>query len=206
VKKYELKAEGPGLTSLTHRLTDCPAEFLIDPVFQSPKHRRFEKKVHTAALVSDLLEALGGEPLTPTDLAAFPQAETPESLNLLRLLQLCCHLFYDPWFRERGGFAGRLLPFLKSGLIETAQVVAAGLFVKDAERREELARLCLAGLGLRPAGESEAQALDRLTTVDSVERKRIIAETRKAQQRAEELRQAMARKAAREAASKMTRE
>ena len=237
MKKYDLKAEGPGLTSLTHRLSECPEEFLMDPhiknidnqkkevlvrwpegpsgkVFaelfpksDSPKGRRRQKvNIHTTALVSDLLEALGGEPLTPADLAAFPLADSRENTNLLRLIQVCCHLFYDSWFRERGGFARRLLPFLTSGLKEVARVVDAGLFVTDPERREELARLCLAGLGLRPAGESEIQALDRLTTVDSVERKRILAETRKAQKRAEELRKAMARKAAQEAASKMTRE
>jgi hypothetical protein len=206
VKKYDLKSEGPGLTSLTHRLAECPEEFLMEPAFPGVEGRKFEKKIHTAALVSDLMEALGGKPLASTDLAAFPRADSPESLNLLRLIQVCCHLFYDPWFRERDGFAGFVLDFLKSGLTDVARVVAADLFVKDPERREELARFCLAGLGLRPAGESEAQALDRLTTVDSVERKRILEETRIARQRAEELREAMARKAAREAASKMTRE
>lgn len=215
MKKYELKTEGPGLTSLTHRLSECPKEFLIEPHIESIDIQKKEvlvrwpeggKKIHTAALVSDLLEALGGEPLTLADLAIFPRTDSPENLNLLRLIQVCCHLYYDPWFRERGGFAGRLLSFLTSGLKEVAQVVNADLFVTDPERREELARLCLAGIGLRPAGESEIQALDRLTTVDSVERKLILVETRKAQKRAEALRKAMARKAAQEAASKMTRE
>lgn len=67
-------------------------------------------------------------------------------------------------------------------------------------------RLCLQALDLRPWGETEIQALDRLNTVDSLERKRVMRESLAAHKRAEEIRQAMARKEAEEAASKMTRE
>ena len=45
---------------------------------------------------------------------------------------------------------------------------AAERFVSDPERREELVRWVLARLGLRPAGESEHQAADRLSALDSV--------------------------------------
>jgi hypothetical protein len=72
-------------------------------------------------------------------------------------------------------------------------------FISDPDRREELARLCLKGLGLRPAGETEAQAQDRLGTLNTAERQRVIAAARAAEKRAQEIRDAMAREAARQA-------
>jgi hypothetical protein len=77
---------------------------------------------------------------------------------------------------------------------------------EDAERREELARLTLARLGLRPAGESAAQAQDRFTSISSIERARILKASQQAEQRARALREALAKKAAEESADKWTRE
>jgi hypothetical protein len=50
--------------------------------------------------------------------------------------------------------------------------------VAGTDRREELARLCLRALGLRPAGETAAQAEDRLATLNSVERRRVLHEVK----------------------------
>ena len=86
------------------------------------------------------------------------------------------------------------------------ELIQAPLFVSDPERREELARLALKALGLRPAGETGVEAQDRLTTVSSVERRRVILGTRNAQRRAAEIREAMRKKAAEEAAAKASRE
>jgi hypothetical protein len=80
------------------------------------------------------------------------------------------------------------------------------VIINDPDRREELVRLCLKGLGLIPQGESAAQAADRLTTLDSVERDRVIRETRQAEARAREIREAMARKRAEEAAARYSPE
>ena len=76
----------------------------------------------------------------------------------------------------------------------------------DPDRREELARLCLKDLGLRPAGESLAQAQDRLNTLSSVERQRVIGAARQAEERTRAIRAEMARKARAEADSKAMRE
>src|SRR2546422_1011214 len=70
----------------------------------------------------------------------------------------------------------------------------------------ELVRFCLRNLGLGPAGESVAQAQDRLTTLDSVELRRVLQDTKKAEERARAIREALAKKAAEEAAAKVTRE
>jgi hypothetical protein len=78
--------------------------------------------------------------------------------------------------------------------------------VSDPERREELVRLCLAALGLRPAGETEVQAQDRLTASSSVERERVVRATKTQLQHARQVREAMRRKAAEEAAAREIRE
>jgi hypothetical protein len=87
-----------------------------------------------------------------------------------------------------------------------ADFVPARDLVTDPDRREELARRCLRALGLLPGGETAAQAADRLGTLDSVERARVIAATRDAELRAAEVRKAMQAQAAAEAAAKASRE
>ena len=54
--------------------------------------------------------------------------------------------------------------------------------------------------------ELSAKAQDRLTTISSVERKRVIEETRRAQERMRKIREAMQKKAAEESAAKASRE
>jgi len=67
-------------------------------------------------------------------------------------------------------------------------------------------RFALARLDLRPSGETLTQAQDRLTTLSSIERNRVLAASRAAEQRTRDIREALARKAAQESADKYTRE
>jgi hypothetical protein len=83
-----------------------------------------------------------------------------------------------------------------------AGLVRPDKFVSDPDRREELVRFCLAQLELRPLGETQSQAADRLTTLDSAERHRVLRATAAAERRAREVREAMARKQAQESASR----
>ena len=100
---------------------------------------------------------------------------------------------------------------------DLAAVTTADALVKDDDRREELARLCLKALEFRPQGENAKQAQQRLESISSVERERVIAASRELQEavrkkraeeeeRARKVREEMARKAAEEAAAKGTRE
>jgi len=97
---------------------------------------------------------------------------------------------------------------LREALEPLAALIDAERFVADPERREELVRLLLSRLDLRPAGESEYQAADRLKSLDSVERDRLIrdAKAREEREKAKRLRQKMASRQAREAAAKANRE
>jgi hypothetical protein len=67
-------------------------------------------------------------------------------------------------------------------------------------------RVALARVGLRPAGETIAQAQDRLMTLSSAERQRVMRAARAAEERARAIREALARKAAQESADKYTRD
>lgn len=194
-----MKQEGPVLESLTRRLSECPPEFLAEPKIGE------EGIVHAAAVVSDLLRGIGGASLTKEKAELF-KGKDARSRNRLRLVLIAAWLLHDAWFREKEMFADAAYDFLSKGLDYVSSVVDAEKFVSDPDRREELARLCLNGLGLRPEGESDAQSLDRLTTLNSVERRRLVNETKKAHERAQLIMEAMRKKAADEAAAKVTRE
>jgi hypothetical protein len=195
-----MTSEGPLLETLTRRLTECPPDFLAEP--------RFGKvgAVHVEAVVSDLLVSLGGGPLTQEQAAVFRDTDAKQHRNQYALVLIACWLLHDDWFRTQKKYSEAARQFLCTNLIELAQVVKAPQCVSDPDRREELARLCLHQLGLHPAGETEAQAYDRLTTLNTAERQRVIAATRAAEKRAQEVREAMAKKAAEEAADKWSRE
>lgn len=191
-----MEAEGPLLEALLRRLAECPPEFLAEPLLGGTG------TVHVAAVVSDLLRDLGGAGLSGDEAKYFGGANTRKNRNRLGTVLVAAWLLHDPWFRVQKRFAEPTRALLAHGLTELAGVVQAPQLVSDPDRREELARLCLKGLGLRPAGETAAQAEDRLTTLNSAERQRVVRAAREAERRAQEIRDAMAKKAAEEAAAK----
>jgi hypothetical protein len=196
-----MKNEGPPLETLLRRLAECPPDFLAEPRLGAAG------VVEVAAVVADLVRDLGGASLTAEQAAPFRPTGSPRAhRNRLRAVLVAAWLLHDPWFRERKQFADPAYGFLAKGLGELAGLVPAPQLVLDADRREELARLALQALGLRPAGETAEQAQDRLTTLNSAERQRVIREAQEAERRAQEVRAAMARKAAEEAAAKYMRE
>jgi hypothetical protein len=162
--------------------------------------------VVVAAVVADLIRALGGPPLTGAQLAVFQPKDARQHRNWLGLVLITAWLLHDPWFRQPHSLAPAAADFLTSGLHHVAGLAQAPRFVSDPDRREELARLALHHLGLRPAGETEAQAADRLNTLDTVERDRVQRAARQAEERAQAIREAMAKKAAEEAAAQYSRE
>lgn len=189
---------GPPLERLTHRLAECPEVFL------HPPRRQKRGAVHVDAVVHDLLLALVGATPPPGATAPFraAQARVPH----LQLVLIAAWLLHDEWFRGQPDCQQAILAWLGEGLAPLAHLVDPELFVTDPERREELARLCLAALGFRPAGESENQASDRLTSLSTVHRQAILARTKAKEEKARKLREAMERRRAREAAAKAVRE
>ena len=187
------------LDRLTHRLSECPAAFLEEPRIGG------RGRVYVDAVVADLTADLGGPQLRRAELGRF-RTKVNKQRNHLRLVLVACWLMHDECFREAGCHADQALRFLEHGLDQLAGLVAAELFTSDPDRREELARCCLMALQLRPKGETMKQAADRLQTLDTAERAKVLADLKAAEHRARQLREEMARKKAQEAASRYSRE
>lgn len=195
-----MNREGPPIEELIRRLAETPADFLAEPQIRSTG------TVQVAAVISDTISALGGVPLSTEQVKSFQGKDAKTDRNRLSIALIACWLLYDPWFREQKDLSRAALEFLTASVNELATVAQSAKFVNDPDRREELARLCLKDLGFRPAGETVSQAQDRLSTLSSVERQRVIRAAKRAEDRAKAIREEMIRKAKEEIAAKATRE
>ncbi len=194
-----MQAEGPVLETLTRRLAETPEDFLAEPRIGS------SGRIHVAAVVGDLIRTFG-EPLEAPSLSGFDGTDPRRDRNRLAVTLLLTWLLADDWFRQNKLPPGALLELLNQGSAQLGAQVASRKFVTDPDRREELARFSLARLGFRPAGETIPQAQDRLTSLSSAERARVLQASRAAEERARAIRDALVRKAAEESADKFTRE
>lgn len=209
---------GPPIEVLIRRLIDTPTEFLAEPLFARRKKAVGGSSVDVAAVVSDTFVALGGHPLKVDEARVFRPRKSARARNWLRCVLIGSWLVahFDPSpdpssdtnpGRNTGSpNLASVEVFLTHRLSELSDLVDAARLVDDAERREELARLLLRDLSLLPAGETQAQADDRLATLDSVNRKRVMDQARSAELRAAEVRRALESKRAAEAAAKASRE
>ena len=190
-----MKREGPQLEALLRRLVDCPPEFLETCADKGGL-------AQLTAIVCDHFRAIDSNS-TLVEQTEFVPSIARQPANFFGLAAVACWLIHDDWFRQKKELAPRMWQMLGSDRMkQLARLVKADLFVSDPDRREELARIVLASLDLRPAGETVEQASDRMTTLDSVERDRVLRNTAAAEKRAREVREAMARARAMESASR----
>ncbi len=186
---------GPPLERVMRRLAETPDDFLAEPRIGPAG------VLVTAALVGDLLHTLGHAPaahdILPADL---------RDRNRLRLIAVAVWLLADEWVAATAPDRAMLAALLGERIGDLAASGRVEQFVGDVERREELARTLIAALALVPAGESGAQAVDRLSAVSMVERRRLLRASQAAEERARAVREALVRKAAEESADKYTRE
>ena len=190
---------GPNIETLTRRLVDTPPDFLDEP--------RIGKagRVAVAALVNDLI-ARYGKRLTERELSRFEADKPGPDRNRLALVMITVWLLDDRWFLSAQVAPADIARVLDETIGDLATTTAANKFVSDPDRREELARMILAHLDFVPQGETPAQATDRLSSISTTERRRLLEASRAAQQRAREIREALIKKAAEESADKWTRE
>lgn len=194
-----MKNVGPLLETLTRRLAETPPDFLDEPQLGK------EPGVAVSALVNDLL-AMHGTRVDRDHLKGFASDDAKRDRNRLQLVQIACWLLANEWFVQAKCSDTALLSLLETDIAQLAESSPAHRFVQDPDRREELARVLLARLDCRPDGETEAQATDRLSSISGTERKRLIAASRAAEERARGIREALAKKAAEESADKWSRE
>ena len=194
-----MKKEGPPLEKLMRRLAETPEDFLTEPRIGPSGH------VHVAAVVGDLIEALGST-VPARRLGAFEGSAAARDRNRLSATLILCWLTAGEDISAAGVRPDDVLNLLEEGAADLAAGVVARKLIADPDRREEVARFALSRLGLRPAGETEAQAEDRLTAISSAERARVLRASREAEARARAIREALRKKAAEESADKWTRE
>ncbi|MEP3891346.1 MAG: hypothetical protein ABJN69_12880 [Hellea sp.] len=192
-----MKREGPPLEILLRRLAETPPEFMQEPRIGG------RAQVVVPALVNDCV-AYFGAPARADTLAQF-NTDDPRLRPKLQLVMVLVWLLRHPVLKTFDLSSGDVLSVLE-GVPAALGASNAAIYIEDPERREELARTVLAQFKLRPEGESEKQAADRLMAISASERKRLLRASRDAERRAREVREALARKAARESADKWTRE
>lgn len=194
-----MQKEGPPLQQLLHRITATPPDFMAEPRIGN------KGEVHTVAVVRDLL-ASKGHVVDIASLSALAGRDVKTDRNRLSITLLMSWLLADPTLTIERERLSDILTLLKDDATRLAGYTNAKQLFEDLERREELARLTLSKLGLRPAGESVAQAQDRFTSISSLERARLLAASQEAEARARAIREQLAKKAAEESANKWTRE
>lgn len=194
----------PALAELLRWLSEMPEAFRAAPL-------GLGGELNVAAVVFDLFDTLFGNGPDEDLLQAFTasgrgQAARQAERNRLAWVLAACHLLWHPDLRRQSLYERRVRALLLQDLATLATVASAERLVDDEQRREELIRRALRALDLRLPGESAAEADDRLAQVDSVERRRLLAAASERERRSREVRDMMARKAAEEAAAKVSRE
>ncbi len=196
--KPDLMAAGPPLEVLMRRIAEAGSDVLIEPRIGA------QGVAPVDAVIMDLFELLGLD--LPESLDDFGVNKTVQDRRRLQITLLLTWLCADETLQVHAKNAALLLQILQQVPAELARYTTVEQLVSDTDRREELARLTLARMQLLPFGETSVQAQDRLNVLSSAERERLVAASRAAEARARELREAMARQAAEEAADKMGRE
>lgn len=194
-----MNKSGPPLELLLRRLADTPPDFLDEPKIGH------SGQVFVPAVVNDLLARIV-QRQTPEALDRFRGKDTGADRNHLQLVLILTWLLADEWFAEACLGAGEVLDLLDETARELAASTSAKKFITDPDRREELARTGLARLGYRPAGETEAQATDRLSALSVSERNRLLKASQAAEARARKIREQLIKKQAEASADKWTRE
>ena len=184
--------EGPDINTLHHRLTEFPKEWI------SPKlPNYFTALVHDA--IYDHCNSVSA-----SDLNIFRRPH--QQCEWYRMSLLIAFFICDESFEKFQFNSNSLLSLLDTTAKELAQAGHNKVYINDVDRREELIRVVLNTLSLYPKGETSALAEDRLQAVSSQERLKVLQAARIAEQRSHELRVALAKQKAKEAADKMTRE
>lgn len=189
---------GPSIVAMMRRLAEIPPEFLAEPKLGN------SGEVDVGAVVWDVLYEITDQTLPIDQLIRFRPTGRQAKLerNRLRLVLVASWLLADSWFRQHHSEIVDPYEFLAEGVPSLSEYLDVAKMMNDSDRREELIRSMLDTLQLLPAGETASQAADRLKTLDTGERLRVLRAAAAAEQRAHEIREAMRRAKAQDAANR----
>lgn len=186
---------GPIVSDLIHHMKQCPREIL-----QLSAHSETAVE-NCEALCNDVLRVVKRDILSPK--LFFLGESTPE---LQKLLQICCWMISSPLLIPFLRDWKKVKLFLEKELEEVSKEVKSEKWIEDEERSEELIRLFLSYNSITPEGETKEEAIDKLASINTMQRVAVIRESAAAIARAKEIREKMAQQKAREAANVYSRE
>lgn len=177
------------------------------PVLNAAPEGFPDGRVRVRAVIADLHEELFDAPADEPLLSACDAGEpTRAERSRLGWILAASHVLWHPVIRGAAPKRDRVVKLLVQELPALAALVPPEHLDREEERREELVRRVLRAAQLSLPGESATDGEDRLRQVDTVERHRVVAAAAERERRAREVREAMAKKAAEEAAAKVSRE
>ena len=100
----------------------------------------------------------------------------------------------------------KLFNFWFEELSEASLYVKFKEWISDEERAEEMVRLLLHCCGITPEGENQDEAADKLSSLSSADRQKVLKQSYEAHERIMKIKKEMAEKKAREAANTYGRE
>jgi hypothetical protein len=127
--------------------------------------------------------------------------------NLLGLHAILCYLLPEVFIETPDLKVNLLTLYLRDTLPNLSKHVSPYTeWMRDGERSEELVRSIFSALKILPANETEKYFQDRMRSIDTLERIKILEESKKARERAQEILRQIKQAEEEEAASKYNRE
>lgn len=169
---------------LLHHVGHMPPVFLEEPRIADAG------TVDVSAVLGDVFAAIGAPPPDRDGYGYDP--DDAKQRNRQRVLLIAAWIAWA--VRADIDDARRLQALFRTELVQLAALVDADQFAKDPDRQEELVRTVLNVLQLQPTGETRSQTTDRLDSLSTVQRTKILKAHQKKLERARELEAELKRK------------
>jgi hypothetical protein len=181
-------------------LRKCPDTFLLSSDFF------LEDGVNSVALVCDTCKVVSNDFLRN-------DFKIPSEFNLKfindnhwRAIHISTWLLSNKDFVNNPAIEEQLYSFWFVELQLASAYVKFNEWINDDERAEEMVRLLLNCCKITPHGENEEEAADKLSSLSSVDRHKVLKQSYEAHERIMNIKREMAEKKAREAANTYGRE
>ncbi len=184
---------------VTH-LRKCPDIYLL------PSNFLLKEGVNSIALICDTYKTVTNDFLR-NDYKIPPDFHLKLiEDNHWRAIHISVWLLFHQDFAAIPAIENKLYDFWFTSLSDASEYVKFNEWINDEERAEEMVRLLLNCSEIIPHGENYDEAADKLSSLNSAERHKVLKQSYEAHERIMNIKREMAEKAAREAANTYGRE
>jgi hypothetical protein len=181
-------------------LRKCPDTYL------QPSDFFMEEGLNSIALICDTYRTVSNDFLkNEFDIPAGFNFKSIED-NHWRAIHISTWLLSHPDGINSPSIEAQLYFFWFEKLVQASEYVKFNEWISDDERAEEMVRLLLYCCEIIPDGETKDEAADKLSSLSSVDRHKVLKESYEAHERIMNIKREMAEKKAREAANTYGRE